>query len=293
MGQGINTVIAQIVAESFGITVDDVRIVFGDTGIVPFTTSTGSSSSTWYQGHAALRACQDAKQQIFTLAAPRLGVNPNNLEIKNWHIYERGTPGKSISLSHLFGGPGWWVTTLGEIIGRGEYTCSYIREDENGQSPRPVAYYSYVAHGMEVAVNVETGEVRIEKFASACDMGQPINPQMCEGQMAGGMVQGLSTALYEEVILDKGKVINPSLIDYRIPTTMDLPNVSNCYLMMASVPHSEGPFGAKGFAEGTIVPATAALGNAVYNAVGARIKDLPVTREKVWKALKEVRRSRH
>jgi len=288
MGQGVNTVLAQVVAESFGIPMEDVRIVFGDSGIVPFTTTTGSSLSTWCQSHAALRACQDAKQQIFRLASAKLGMNPDNLEIKNWNIYERGQPWKSVELRELFGGPGWWVPIYGEIIGRGEYTSPYTIEDENGQSPRATVYYAHAAHGVEVSVNTETGEIKLEKMASACDMGQPINPEMVRGQMAGGLVQGLSIGRYEEIMIDKGQVQNSSLLDYRIPSTLDLPNNADCYLMEASAPHEEGPFGAKGFSEVALVPAAAALSNAVYNTVGVRIKELPISQEKVWAALKQV-----
>ena len=288
MGQGVNTVLAQVVAESFGIPMEDVKIVFGDSGIVPFTTTTGSSLSTWCQSHAALRACQDAKQQIFRLASAKLGLNPDNLEIKNWQIFERGQPWKLVNLRELFGGPGWWVPIYGEILGRGEYTSPYTREDENGQSPRAVVYYSHAAHGVEVLVNTDTGGIKLEKIASACDMGYPINPEMCRGQMAGALVQGLSIGLYEEIKLDQGQVQNASLLDYKIPSTLDLPKNENCCYMEASAPHEEGPFGAKGFSEVALVPAAAALSNAVYNAIGVRIKELPVSQEKVWAALKQM-----
>lgn len=289
MGQGANTVITQIVAEAFGISPNDVKVVFGDTAISPYTTNTGSSMATFHAGNAALRACEDAKRQIFEIAATKLGVNPAVLETGDWEVYTKDSHEKSIRISDLFSPPGWFVPKLGELIGKGEYTSPYVMEDQDGQSPRTCSYYGgYVAYGVEVAVNIETGQVKVERVAGAFDMGYPINPKMCEQQMEGGMAQGIGGALYEEILEDRGRVLNPNYIDYKISTTLDLPSGVNVKFMVAPAPHKEGPYGAKGFSEGAMIPMPPAIANAVYNAIGVRIRDLPISREKIWNALKGI-----
>lgn len=287
VGQGINTVLAQIAAEEFGISTGDIRVVFGDTAIVPYGFGSASSQCTWHVGLALRRACQDAKQQIFEMAAPKLGVNPNDLETSYWQVHARGIPGKSVHIGDLFT-PMEFVPTLGEILGRGQYTSPYVPEDTDGRSPRPMSFYSHGAYGVEVAVNIETGELRVERIAGAFDMGQPINPKMCEQQIEGGMAQGVGHAIYEELLMKDGRVLNPSFTDYRVPLISNIPTCENVKSMIAMSPHKEGPFTAKGLGESVLCPLAPAIANALYNAVGIRIKDLPMTHERVLNTLKEV-----
>jgi CO/xanthine dehydrogenase Mo-binding subunit len=125
------------------------------------------------------------------------------------------------------------------------------------------------------------------RCAAADDMGQPINPKMCEQQAQSGIGMGIGAALYEEIIMNKGAVVNPNFTDYRIPSVGEMPTIGNIKTMIAAAPHKDGPYGAKGFAEGVMIGLDAAIGNAVYNAVGVRIKDLPISAEKVLKGLRE------
>lgn len=285
-GQGTDTVMTQIAAEAFGISVEKIKAVPKDTDITPFGPRTGGSRCTFFVGNATWKACQDAKRQIFELAAPLLKVAPESLETKGGKIYVRNTLDRSIDIGELFS-PSGFVPGVGEILGKGEFSIRGIPLDaETGHSERSVAFYSYGAYCVQVAVNVETGEVKIERVAGCFDMGKPINPKMCEQQIEGAIGMGTGIALYEEIVTDNGVILNPSFIDYKIPTTMEMPSVSDITSLIGAVPHRDGPFGAKGFGEVVLTPFYAAVGNAVYNATGVRIKDLPLTKEKVLKALK-------
>ncbi|MBM2832174.1 MAG: xanthine dehydrogenase, partial [Dehalococcoidia bacterium] len=144
------------------------------------------------------------------------------------------------------------------------------------------------ASAAEVAVNVETGEVKVLRLGDCFDMGQPINPKLCEGQMDGGRAMGLGSTLSEEVSLWQGKIITPNYMDYKMPTAADLPgNAEAVSYLVSSTPHQDGPYGAKGFSEGVNVPQSPAIASAIYNAVGVRIKDIPITKEKVLRALRK------
>lgn len=289
MGQGLNTVLAQIAAEEFGISVDHVKVVWGDSAFMPYDLICVSSRSTWQAGLALQRACQDAKRQIFELSAPKLGVSAKDLETSQWQVYVNGLPSKAIQIGDLFS-PLGFVPGVGEIVGKGEYTCPIAPEDiETGQSERAAAYYTHMAHGVEIAVDVETGGVKVLRIAGCFDMGQPINPKMCEQQIEGGIGMGIGRVLYEEVVMDRGKILNPNFADYRVPTTMEMPSIENVTPMIAAVPHKEGPFGAKGLGEAVLCTVAPALANAFYNATGVRVRDLPLTSERILKALRAMK----
>lgn len=287
IGQGLNTTMAQIAAEEFGIPVDRVKIVYGDTAICPFDHGSISSRSTFFTGNAVKLACQDAKRRVCELASIKLGVSADQLYCKEGKVFVTGKPETSLGLNALFTYRGVPLKG-GEIIGSDSYRLPMVPEDpETGQSDRAVTYYSHFAQAVDVAVNVETGEVRVLRIATAADMGQPINPKMCQAQMEGGFQQGIGTALYERVALENGVVNNPNFAEYKMPTARDMPLNKDTAALMNPVPHPEGPFGAKGVGEGVLVAVAPAISNAIYNAVGIRIKHLPIFREDVLKALKE------
>ncbi|MFC1902585.1 xanthine dehydrogenase family protein molybdopterin-binding subunit [Chloroflexota bacterium] len=290
-GQGTDTVTTQIAAETFGVDVNKIKIVARDTDIVPFGPRTGGSRLTFYLGNAVWRACQDAKRQLFELAAPLLKTAPESLETKEGKIYVRDTPERSIAIGKIFS-PSGFIPGVGEILGKGECSVQGVPLDpETGHSERSVAYYSYGAYCVQLAANIETGEVIIEKVAGCMDMGRPINPKMCEAQIEGAIGMGAGVTLYEEILTDSGAILNPSFLDYKLPTTRDMPGINDITPMIGAVPHREGPFGAKAIGEISLTAFYASVGNAVYNATGARIKDLPLTNEKVLKAIKEIESS--
>lgn len=289
LGQGLNTVVAQIAAESFGVSMEYVKVVNGDTAVCPYGWPPISSRETFYMGNAVLAACADAKRQVFEIAAPKLGVPVVQLETRDRKVCIKGHPGKEIKIEELFRPAGLGnALVIGEIMGKGLFELPGIPEDpETGQSKRMVTTFSHGALAVEIAVNVETGELKILRCAGCFDGGQPINPEMCKAQIEGGINQGIGIGVYEEMVMDGGVVLNPNFADYKLPTICEMPDIGNVALMLAGVPHREGPFGAKGIGEGVMIPWPPAMANAIYNALGIRIKELPLSREKIINALKE------
>jgi CO/xanthine dehydrogenase Mo-binding subunit len=287
LGQGCNTSLAQMAAEEFGTSVNRVRVVYTDTAVTPYDFGTIANRVTWHTGNALLLACKDAKRQIFERASVLLRVPPENLTMSDGVIHRKGTKMGAIKLADLFTMPmGMYLPKEGEIIGRGAYHSPVVFQDpETGHSPRVAAFYSWGACTVEVAVNGETGEVKVLRVAQCFDAGQPINPKICEGQTEGGIAQGIGGALYEEMIVVNGVVVNPNYVDYWIPSIMEVPVLDMKAMLATTVPHQEGPFGAKGFSEGGMIPMPPAITNAIYDAIGVRMKELPITREKVLAAL--------
>lgn len=287
IGQGINTVAAQVVAEEFGVAFEDVDVRWGDTMTMPYDWASMASRSTWQLGHAARLACKDAKRRLFEMAGQKLGAHPDDLETSGWKVFVNKCPYRSIPIRELFS-PVGIVPGVGEIFGQGEYTEPKIMEDpETGQSPKAATTYMYGACGVEIAVNEETGEIRIERLVTAYDMGQPINPRMCEQQIEGGVTQAIGGLLYEELLTEEGVVKNSNFLDYKISGTMETPNLAKMCSILAPDPDERGPFGAKALGEGVLTPIAPAIGTAFYNATGLRVTDQPLTRERVWRLLKE------
>ncbi|MDP2744859.1 MAG: molybdopterin-dependent oxidoreductase, partial [Dehalococcoidia bacterium] len=207
------------------------------------------------------------------------------LDIKDGKIYVKGAEERTIRFADLFA-PFGYTYQCGELIGQGVYTCPLASEDlETGQGKRVLAYFSYGATAAEVAVNEETGEVKVLRMGSCFDMGQPINPKMCEQQIESGMAMGIGMGLVEEVVVRNGKMLTTSFLDYKYPTAVDVPKLKDMAAMMAPVPHSEGPFGAKGLGEAVMISPSPAIAQAIYEAIGVRMKDTPITKEKILAAL--------
>lgn len=288
LGQGIKTTLAQIAADQFGIPITQVKMVSGDTDSCPYDFGTVSSRSLIHNGNALVAACRDARRQLFELAAPRLGAW--NLELKEGKIHVREAPEMAIAIKELFN-PFGLPLAGGEIIGRGIYTAPMVAEDPvTGHSERSAFSYSYIASAVEVAVSTETGEVKVLKSCVACDVGRAINPVIVQGQVEGGDTMGIGSALYEEVAFDgHGAVANASFRDYRIPGPLDLPREEDRKTVIVETLEPEGPFGAKGVGELPLAATAPAIANAIYNAIGVRIKSLPITREKVLAALRSDR----
>ncbi|MFQ5825897.1 MAG: xanthine dehydrogenase family protein molybdopterin-binding subunit [Dehalococcoidia bacterium] len=285
IGQGIETNLAQIAAEELGAPVESIKVVCGDTDVVPFDFGALSSRQTVHAGGAVRMAAQDAKGQLLDMASEMLETDRDSLEMRGGRVYARGLPESGVSLPELCrfilttkGGP---VLGRGYFRGRGRYTL----DPETGQSPdRPAADWKYYATAAEVEVDPETGVVRVIRLVTAQDVGLAINPSTLEGQMQGSMEQATSGALLEETVFDNGLIINPSFADYRIFTAIEQPEMVS---LLVEEPHDEGPYGAKGAGEPPIIAVAPAIANAIYDAVGVRIKDLPITPEKVLKALEE------
>ncbi len=287
IGQGSDTTLAQIVAEEFGLPLNKIRVVYGDTSTTSFDWDNQASRTTISTGNAVLRACLDAKRQIFQMASVRMGLAAEDLAVANGKIFWKTWPKESIPIEYLFT-PLGFVKGVGQIIGRGEFNSPAppLIDIKTGRYEK-FAFWGYSAHAVEVGVNVETGEVRVERIVAALDVGQPINLKMCEQQIEGGIGMGIGTAIYEELRYNKGRLLNPDLVNYKIPTFAEIPCGKNVASLTVEAPLPEGPYGAKGFSEAVMTPAAAAIANAVYDAIGVRVYNAPLTREHVVQAIRQ------
>jgi CO/xanthine dehydrogenase Mo-binding subunit len=292
LGQGSNTIFSQMIAEEFKIPVSRVRVLNPDTDITPFDLGTASSRSTFNMGNAIIKASADAKRQLFELAAKELEAHADDLETADSTVFVKGSPDRSIHIKDLFipmviGG--YTLKEGAEIIGKATYYLPGVMPDpDTGASERPASFYMFVAQAAEVEVDVQTGKIRVVKIVTANDCGKAINPMRVEGQQEGGVLSmGIGSTLLEEVITDNGVMLNPQFADYKIPTTLDCPDLDNYKSAIIETAHREGPWGAKGVGEGTMVCSSPAIANAIYDAIGIRFHDIPITPEKVLKALKE------
>ncbi|MFM0043061.1 MULTISPECIES: xanthine dehydrogenase family protein molybdopterin-binding subunit [Paraburkholderia] len=283
MGQGSRTVMAQLAAEAAGARLQDVKVIASDTAFTPPDRSTSSSRSTFNMGNAIVRAGTDVKDQVLVKAAEFLDRPKDSLEARDSAVFLRGETEPLCTFAQVAGvRPG---SPHGPIVGRGSFvpfgTTPFNLE--TGEGRRIVAFWLYTSQGVELEVDTDTGKITIHHIISVSDTGKTLNPVACEGQIEGGVAIACSTALFEEVLLDdKGRVINDSLNDYSMATSCDIPPIQP---LMVEVPHPEGPYGAKGIGEGPTTGIAAAIANAVYDAIGVRVTDLPITPEKILRAL--------
>ena len=264
---GTDTVFAQIAAETLGVNMDDVVIARRDTDLAPFTGPSGGSRIIYSQGKAVQMAAGDARDKLIALAAEHLDVQPGMLTCANGRVYMTETPERGYTLGQLARLS--LTAASGPIMG----TASL--------STMPFAPI-FSTQAAEVAVDKETGKIRVVRFVQAQDVGVAINPMAVEGQIDGGAVQGIGRAITEEVVLKDGKILNPSLTTYLMPMAVDVPSIEN---ILVEVPTDDGPFGARAVAEPPGFGPPAAIANAIEDAVGIRIKDLPLSAEKILRAL--------
>jgi len=285
LGQGTNTILTQIVSEVMGIPVDKISIAPNDTEFVPYDWGTFSSRQTFCSGNAVRFAAEDAKRQLLAVASEKFGVKPDDLICADGKLSVKGEPDRVASFDEI---ASYSYLNSGPIIGKGSFHLDIVPLDpETGQSPRFIAYYMYATQIAEVEVDEQTGVVKILKLVAAHDVGRAINPLNIKQQIEGGLVMGIGTTLYEELVLDAGNILNATFVDYKVPRAKDIPELVP---IIVEAPHREGPFGAKGVGETTLIPTTAAISNAIYDAIGVRIKDLPITPEKIVKARREKHR---
>ncbi|NIS59705.1 MAG: molybdopterin-dependent oxidoreductase, partial [Proteobacteria bacterium] len=284
IGQGAETVIAQIVAEELGVPFEDVRVTAADTGITPLDPGTFGSGVTVRAGNAARLAAMSVKKKLFEFVAQKLEANVEDLVAKGRKIYVKGSPDEGIDLSVALKAYQYADLPM-PIVGRGSWMApaaeptTLLKEDGNF-SPS----YSFMTQAAEVAVDIQTGKIKVLKMVAAHDCGKAINPMLVEGQLEGSVVGGMGQALYEEVVTERGQVMNPSFLDYGFPTTMEMPEIE---AIEVETDDPLGPFGAKEAGEGTQISPAPAILNAIYDAIGIDFTELPVTPEKILKALEE------
>ena len=282
MGQGSETMMGQIVAEELGVSFDQVHIVQPDTDITPYDTITAGSRSTYHMGNAVRMAAGKVKAVLFEAVGKKLEVNPDDLVARNGRIEVRGSEERGMSIADAFlvkfGSAGTTIT--GEAICQPE---AAPMDPETGQSDKCTEYWFPSATSVEVEVDTETGKIRLLQFYSVGDTGTAINPRHCEQQLLGSAITHLGLTLFEEMIYEEGRLINGSLLDYQVASFKDLPE--SFRPIIVEVPHETGPFGAKGVGETGTLTVSAAIANAIEDATGVRIRDLPITPEKILRAL--------
>jgi CO/xanthine dehydrogenase Mo-binding subunit len=288
MGQGVNTIIAQIAAGELGIAYEKVLIAPIDTAITPYDKSSTGSRLTFHIGNATILAAKDAKEQLKRVAAKAWQVPVEQVDIEDGVIVEK-TPdgiGRKVVIDKI--GESGILKEQATIVGRGTFCNAdiYVPPDvETKQSTRPAAFWMYGAQAAEVEVDPETGTVEVLKIVAAHDCGKAINPQLCVQQIEGSFVMGLGSSLLEEIIFDdKGQVRNANMVDYKVPTSMDF--VMDHHVSLVEANHREGPFGAKGIGEPAIVPTAPAVGNAISHAVGLGFMSIPIKPEKILEGIK-------
>ena len=280
MGQGARTIFAMIAAETLGIPVEDVIVMPLDTDVSPFCFGSYSSRVTTVGGKAVYLASLKVKEQLLDLAANLMDVPPELLEIKNGLVFTKSDPDRKLS-----------VATLCQNAIRSKTTkalTAYVAYDPPTQGADEDFYgdyssaYTYAAQCVEVEVDTQTGQVRVLRVAAAHDVGRVINPNGVRGQVFGGIAQGAGWALYENIVYENGELKTMSLRNYNMLTIHDMPAVIP---ILVETHDPVGPYGAKGVGEPTLIPMAPAIANAIEDAVGVRIKKLPITAEDVFAAL--------
>jgi carbon-monoxide dehydrogenase large subunit len=292
LGQGAFTVAAQVAAQALGVPYEWVRVSAPvDTKYSPYEWQTVASRITWSTGSAVKAAAEDARRQILEIVADHWGEQPEDLDIRDGIVIsyrsEEEQPLKGMVIYGLpnEGFEGW---KGGPIVGQGRFMPSYVTnlDFETGQGTRAVVHYTVGAQAIDLEVDTETGQVEVLRIASVYDVGKAINPDLIMTQIEGGAVHGMSSA-YEALQFDeKGRPLNPNLVDYRIATAMDAPqSIIGDYV---ETPAEDGPWGARGVGEHVMVQTAPAMANAIHDALGIRFTDLPLSAEKIYLALQGV-----
>ncbi len=263
---GTNMGFALMAAEAYGVDIEKVRIVTGDTDTAPLAGLSAGSKNTYTAGAAVAAAAADAREQTLAIAARELEVSIEDLDLEGDSVVVRGVPDRSITLKSIGKKSNTFGSRIPPVLGAASLAFDVMAP-------------AFAAEMARVEIDPDTGEVALHDFVVAQDVGKAINPLGIEGQMQGGAVQSLGFALSEGLLYDtEGRLTNPSLLDYRKLTAADLPNIET---IMVEVPAPEGPFGARGVGEPPIVPAPAAIANAIEDATGLRLLELPLTPEKI------------
>lgn len=283
IGQGSDTVLAQAAAEAMGITLDKMSVVSADSDITPLGFGAYSSRVTLMGGNASKMAGEEIKKQVIKAAAKKLNVNRENLRAKDNKLFDISNEENFIPWSEA---AKLYFSENGPLIGKGHYSPPKgLGGTYKGAAVGTSPAFSFSASVCEVKVDMETGKVKVLNFWDAHDCGTAINPMAVEGQVEGAIVMGMSEALLEEEVFDsKGKMLNADLHNYLIATSAETPNIDST---IVDSYEPEGPFGAKEVGEGATLPILGAIANAVADAIGVRIFELPITPEKVLKAIKE------
>ena len=275
--------VAQVVAEELGIPVEQVRVKWGDTDGTPMDAGAQGSRTLYNMGNAAIVAAREVRHQLLQKAADALEAAETDLEVVDGRVAVRGVPGRSVTYADLMAGQMW---ATAPAIGHGTFLTTFPPSEAattmNGALLPAFNAPSYHCHAAEVDVDLETGIVRVLDYVVVQDVGFAINPLYVEGQMQGGAVQGIGWSLTEELQIQDGVIQNPNLALYKLPTTLEVPQIRTEILEFAS---ADGPYGAKGVGEPPVIAPPGAIANAIADAIGVPLQQAPFTPERVFRAI--------
>ncbi|MHC6180058.1 xanthine dehydrogenase family protein molybdopterin-binding subunit [Clostridium sp. JNZ X4-2] len=291
MGQGAYTAMSQMIAQRLHVPIEKVHAVFKtNTDSATYDWQTVASRMTILGGNAVLQACDDIEEQIFDVGAIVLRASKRDLALGDECVYVKQFPENKVFYKEMAVGYTYpnGNGIGGPLIGRGKYIAQglTILDKETGQG-RPALDWTYGAHAFEIEVDINTGDIKILKVVTAIDLGHVINKMLVKGQMVGGIIQGIGTALSETLKYDsQGRLLTRSFVDYKIPTMKDLPELVKVHFI--ETPQLDGPYGARGCAEHPMISVTSAIGNAIADATGAELFETPFSANKVYEALNKI-----
>lgn len=285
IGQDSDSMLAAVVAEVLGVELDDIHLVTGDTALAPIDLGSYSSRVTFMAGNAAKQAAERMKVAIHAAAAEHLGVPVEKLAAAGGVIYF--VEDTAIQMSFVEAAQ-LAEARDGALATVGSYTPPHLAGEYKGSGVGPSPAYSFSCAVAEVEVDEETGILTVRRLTCAHDLGRALNPVVCEGQIEGGMYMGYGEATVEEQTFRKGLHHHPSLLEYKIPTSLDMPELD---ALIVETDDPEGPFGAKEVGQGPLAPCIPAIANAVYDAIGIRFDATPITADRILRALEARRKS--
>jgi CO/xanthine dehydrogenase Mo-binding subunit len=286
MGQGQKTTFAQIAAERLGVPLEMIHVADVDTDISPFGLGSFATRGTLMGGNGVLAAANDAFSQLAEVAAEMLEANPADIECRKGKFYAQGTPEKYLPFNEV-AAQATFSRHGAPVVGTGFYEPPTVLPDPKTKYGNISPAYPFACQIAEVEVDADTGQVTVTNFVGAHDVGRAINPMATEGQIRGGVTQGLGWTLMENMAYENGKIINADFVDYIVPSALDVPEIKP---ILVEPIEPNGPYGAKGIGEPALNPTMSAITNAIYDATGIRIKELPVSPEKILAELNKNRK---
>jgi carbon-monoxide dehydrogenase large subunit len=282
IGCGSHNVLRQIAAEVLGVPVDAVSVVAADTDFAPHDTGSIASRTTYDSGNAVRIAAEDVRNKLVGAAASFLKCNQEEIAVEGGWVFQLDKPDNRLAFNDLVGIA--LYVTGGPLLGSGSWLAagSFPHPVGDGYAQGQVGTFLFGTHVAEVEVDQDTGKTRVINYTACHDVGKALNPAGVEGQIEGGVVQGIGGSLFEELQVLEGEITNPSFVDYRLPTALDVPPIKAVYI---EHPDPTGPFGAKGVGEPPIMPPAPAIANAIFDATGLQIKKIPITAERLKRAI--------
>lgn len=280
IGQGSDTVMAQIVVEELGVPYEKITVISADTLITPDGGATSASRQTYISGNAVRLAAKEAKKYVVSGAAEKLAVSEKRIGFADGYVCVDGNKTELSSKDVISECRQKGILTLGH----GSFNPDTTGLDPETGQGRPFGTYAFATQVVEIEVDTGTGKIEVIKVVAAHDVGKAVNPLLVEGQIEGGSLMGMSLGVLEELNVENGRIKNPNFDSYLIPTALDTPEIET---IIVEDNEPSGPFGAKGVGEPSLIPTAAAIANAVYDAIGIRFYSLPISPEKVLAALEK------